>query len=1424
MLRYFGNHILPLDDGNEDYIMASIRPPDCFMATPGQPNTPWVLWKQLFDNYLLASGNDKFDTDRKKALLLHCLGSEGQRIFYSLSDDAMTESTGSSNSNTTSSTAESSSGDSRPTLDSYTLAVRKLQNYFVPAINVVSERYMFRQRAQSHDETVDQYVTALRELIIHCAFGTLRDEMLRDQIVEKCVNPRIRERLLLEPNLSLRKTLEISRQVEGALRESKRMTQGVLKESARVHKVNTRTSAGAKQYHKKSSVSPSTSTSASGRKTKGQSQGSGTHCFRCGSQKHLANNANCKAKTEICRNCGLVGHFAVVCKRAQKDTVAQIQETESDDSDAGINISSIHILSVETQLNKVGKAKATLDTSRGKPRPKPITCQVEFADGIKCHMTVDTGSAVSIVPANWFDRYFIRDCLLPSSVTLTTYVKQQKIPVLGTFCTKVKFGSSKSTAEIFVVNKGTSLLGLDLIQALNLHIHSDHVQVRVVTSNSKPEVEKLEMKEPEVLKPDLPKPDVPKPSGTRPHIHDAYPKLFAPGVGKAINFIHRVKQRQDVDPVMQKLRRLPFAVRGKVTKELLRLEKADIIERIDSSEWVSPIVVVGKKSGDVRLCVDLREVNKAIVVDKYPLPDITELFTQLHGSKVFSKLDLVSAYHQLELEESSRDLTAFITHEGLFRFKRVCFGLASAPSAFQKLMSTILAGLPGVHCYLDDIVVAGKSKAEHDKHLQNALARLQEAGLRLNGDKCEFELDSINYLGHTISGKGLEPENSHVAAILEAPAPTDITTLRSALGLTNYYAKFVPNYATVVEPMRYLLRKDIPFVWGTKQQESFGKIKQLIAKCTVLALFDPNLPTIVTTDASGYGLGALLSQIKDNEEIPISFASKTLSPAERKYSTGEKEALACVWACNRWFTYLWGRKFILRTDHKSLVTLLSTRGSGRQPMRIARWAAQLLQFNYTMEHQAGKNNFVADALSRLPLPQSTEYADQEDEFVLNYITSNLLGNAEPISLTDLQAATNNDPLLQEVKKYIATGWPKSSKVLSDQIRPYYLLREELSEVQNCILRGERFVIPVRLQPLVITNAHSAHQGIVRTKLRIRELYWWPAIDKLVEQMIRDCNTCQNSDKVTKTSPAPLQPVPFPNKPWEKLGIDITGPFELAPQDCRYAIVVIDYHSKWPEIAFSRNVTSKSIIEMLKSLFAREGTPADIVTDNGSQFVSGEFESFLTNLGIKHSKSSLYYPQANGEVERFNRVLKLAFQMALLEGINWRDAALELLKAYRSTPHQTTGISPAELLHGRKMITNLNIQGAYPPNQVTLDQNQIRERVEAKQQKSKEYTDNKRKAKTPKIEVGDYVRVRKQKRGVKGQTKFGPPMKVIKRKGAATFQLHDDSTWNAFHLYPCSSHSLPEVHGEPMLHENVNDKVRRSTRETRTPEYLNDYVR
>ncbi|KAL7839056.1 hypothetical protein SRHO_G00257140 [Serrasalmus rhombeus] len=1015
--------------------MLNLSQPAPFLQSAGEPLVPFKSWIRVFDNYVLAVGEELSDA-RKRALLIHCLGAEGQRIFYTLT------------------VAD----------DKYATALTAIQDFFVPKVNVVAERYRFRQRSQHTGESTDQYIAALRELAATCEFGAMEEEMIRDQLVEKTSSTRIRERLLLEVPLDLKKAMTIARQIETAVAEAKVMMGAA---DGAVHAVQ-----------------------HSGKLRRGHGKGTplqrprgvwnnaqGITCYRCGSGQHVATSPGCPAKDAMCRSCNKKGHFAKVCRGTKK--VSEVTAPE------------VTVLHIERNARDTGKITCT------------VQIQVGNAQSQKLELMVDTGSAVSILPMAVYKQFFSHAALSAPKLSLVSF-GGNAVSVNGCLKADITFRDRSVMAELYIVQRGSAVLGRDLFSALQLQILNGIVSSAACNRSVSAVV------------------------ATQQNV-----------LGCAKGFLHQVKTRSDVQPVQQKLRRLPFSVREAVSAELRKLVEQDVIEPIEASEWVSPIVVTRKKNGGVRLCVDLREPNKGVVVDSFPLPHMEEMFTELRGATLFSTLDLQSAYHQVMLHEDSRNLTAFITHDGLFRFKRIPYGLASAPSCFQRMMSIILKGQVGVQCYLDDIIVSGATAEDHDKNLESVLQRINKAGLRLNFEKCRFRQPELSFLGHTVSAKGLQPDASHVAAVSQAPPPTDTVSLQSFLGLTSWYAKFIPNYAAIVEPLRALLRGAVSIVWTEEAQQSFERVKELIVNSPALALFNPELPTIVTTDASDYGVGAVLTQLHpESTEKTVAFASRTLTQAERKYSTIEKEALACVWATEKWRTYLWGRHFTLRMDHSPLTTLLSSKGHGRAGMRIARWSARLMTYTYDIQYKPGRENVTADCLSRLPLRCEEPCLDNDEEVVA--LTSILTA----VAGEEFKAAWASCPVQTKLRELLTSRWPKSAKALDPALQPYFKLQNELSLQDDCVVRGtNRLVVPGSLQSRLISLAHDTHQGIVRTKKRLRELYWWPGMDTQVEAFIKACVTCQLHDKSAVTHPTPMQPVPYPTSAWEKLAIDIMGPFD-----------------------------------------------------------------------------------------------------------------------------------------------------------------------------------------------------------------------------------------------------------------------------------------
>ena len=396
-----------------------------------------------------------------------------------------------------------------------------------------------------------------------------------------------------------------------------------------------------------------------------------------------------------------------------------------------------------------------------------------------------------------------------------------------------------------------------------------------------------------------------------------YDEIFQDELGTMNSIRATLKLKEDITPCFHRPRPLPFALKEPVEQELHRLEEAGILTKVSHSEWAAPVVPVPKKDGKVRLCGDYKvTVNQCLDIDQYPIPKPDDLFATLPTGKFFSKLDLSQAYQQMLVSEESAKYLTINTHLGLYQYNRLPFGVASAPAIFQRAMDQILQGIPGVICYIDNILVIGSTWDEHLQRLEEVLKRLKSHGLRVKRNKCVLCKSSVEFLGHLIDAEGLHALPSKVTAISQAPEPQNVQQLRSFLGLIDYYSKFVQNLSTVLHPLNNLLKCDVKWKWTAQCAEAFKLAKERLASSQVLARYDPSLPLRMAADASAYGIGAVISHVyPDGSERPIAFASRTLSSSEKNYAQIEKEALALVYGVRHFHQYLYGRHFTLVTDH-----------------------------------------------------------------------------------------------------------------------------------------------------------------------------------------------------------------------------------------------------------------------------------------------------------------------------------------------------------------------------------------------------------------------------------------------------------------------------------------------------------------------------
>ena len=727
-------------------------------------------------------------------------------------------------------------------------------------------------------------------------------------------------------------------------------------------------------------------------------------------------------------------------------------------------------------------------------------------------------------------------------------------------------------------------------------------------------------------------------------------------------------------PTAQSARCPPFSVKDEIEAELKRLEEADIIEPVrEASAWVSPIVPVRKANGKLRLCVDYRHINKSIIRERHMLPTIEEITAQLDGAQVFSVLDAESGFHQIRLDEVSRPLTTFAAHCGLYRFRRLPFGIACAPEVFQRVVSDIIAGLSGVIVYIDDILVYGSTSEEHAERLQAVRKRLQAANLKLNLGKCQIGKTKVKYLGHWLTDSGVLPDDDKLLAISDMPTPKSRSDVQRFIGMATYLGRFIPDLSVITDPLRRRA-KQTPFTVDAEFQQAFCRAKESIAKSLrCLAYFrpEPEVPTAISCDASPCGLGAILwQQDQHGQWLPVSCASRSLTDVETRYSQLEREMLGVVFALQRFRQYVLGREVEVRTDHKPLISIVR-KPFDDVPPRLQRWLVSLMPYSYRLVHVPGERLLCVDALSRAPVSDSTQ-SPAEARSMAEYV--GLVLEASPVGLDQVAQATDEDATLRNIMRRVTTSTWSNTTALEE---PYLLVRDQLSAADGVLLFNSRVIIPEGLRVPIMSLAHEGHPGREAFQEALRRRVWWPGMTKDATIYAERCSECwrRRTNSHQELLPTEIEGV------WEKLAMDIVT------IDGMHLLSIVDYGSRYPDVFILRDTSSKDIINALSETFSRFGLPSQVVSDNGPQFVSHEMSNFLGRLGIKHTKSSPRYARSNGMVERFHRVLKE--RMATLKPhLNFNRRLHQVLFDIRNSHNRMIGTTPNDALFGRVIRTRL----------------------------------------------------------------------------------------------------------------------------------------
>ncbi len=766
-----------------------------------------------------------------------------------------------------------------------------------------------------------------------------------------------------------------------------------------------------------------------------------------------------------------------------------------------------------------------------------------------------------------------------------------------------------------------------------------------------------------------------------------------PGLPPERNVQH-VINTEDAKPISRAPFKMSPAELDELQKQLKQLLSLGLI-RPSTSPWGAPVLFVKKKNGEMRMCIDYRALNKVTVKNKHPLPRIDECLDRLQGSSYFTSLDLKSGYHQVRIHPNDVPKTAFNTRYGQYEFLVLPFGLTNAPPTFQSLMNSVLGDCLDKFAlvYLDDILIYSNNEQEHKQHVKHVLGLLRKAKLIGNLKKCEFGKRELVFVGYKITSQGILPDPSKVNSIKNWPVLTNVQEVRSFIGLAQYYRRFMPNFAAIASPLTDLTRGTGPkkrsINWTKECQESFDKIKTLLTSAPVLELPNMAKPFRIETDASDYGVGAVLLQPGDNGDEqwhPVAYESKKLSNAERNYPAQERELLGIIHALRTWRCFVDGCTggYTVYSDHMPLKYF---RSQEKPTPRLVRWMTELESFAPNIQYTPGKNNDVPDALSRLPSTDTTNNNEKPLEPIYLY-TASLQSKSSKWSSEDMKA---DWPLM-----YL--GDPNTIARLKNIALKEHLEKEKANfvvdgnKVYRKVSIGENNT--VKLVPFVplasrgetVAGFHEAfgHFNYPNMMKVLSPRAWWPSMRSDIKEWLAVCPQCQVNKRRGNFHHDVMHPLKVPSA-FERWHIDFIGELPTTLKGNRWILVAVDYATNWPIARALPVASTEAVADFLyEEIMMKFGCPVEILTDRGANFTSGLLKAYSKRVKMNHKLTSAYHPRANAKVERFNGVLKDMLRKYTNGAIHrWDDFVNAALWACRIRVHATTGYSPFFLTYGRE---------------------------------------------------------------------------------------------------------------------------------------------
>ena len=790
----------------------------------------------------------------------------------------------------------------------------------------------------------------------------------------------------------------------------------------------------------------------------------------------------------------------------------------------------------------------------------------------------------------------------------------------------------------------------------------------------------------------------------------------------------------DPTPTRSPLYRTPEKAKPLLEQMLRDMLQRDIIEP-STAAWLSPIVLVAKPGGAKRMCLDYRNVNTKLQADIQPLPRLDELVELTSGHQYYATLDLKDAYYQIKLDEESKDLTTFSDGVALYRFKRLPFGLSCSPAIFTRQMSLVLAPLAKegwVRNYLDDVLMWAPSFEVLLTRLSALLGHLAHMGLKLNLSKCRFAHKQVKFLGHLISEQGCKPDPENVEAVISMKAPTHVKEVRRFIGMAGFYRKSIPNFAKIAAPLTNLTRKDQPFDWTPECDEAFQQLKTLLVSAPVLVKANMSRKFQLHTDASKTHVGAaLMQQQGDGTVRPVGYFSRKLKPAETRYSTTDREALAVILACRHFHHYLWGVRFQLYTDHEPLVAAFKKK---TKSARMNRWCIEMREYRYDVLYQPGPRNVVPDQLSR---PVQLVRWEPEEKW---------LGKTQ----AEMREIQCKEKRWKDLIDFLEGGtvpkhrYPRATlnQFVVDQGVLYFVI-EKADDSLHYLL-----VVPTELKQAALHLAHdqeSAHLGRFKTIRKAETYFYWPNLREDVGKHVKECLSCQQT-KGTRGLQQPWQELPAVSHPLERVSVDLTD-MVAGMNGYRYILTVTDHFSRYVKFYRLRTKTSNEVSKRFQDYLYDFGAPQYLLLDNGGEFTSQQFRDLCRTYHIKLGYTTPYHPRGNSVTERMHQTLKTVLaNLCRGHPLRWPNYIGECQRVLNSAIHITIGEQPHFAFFGRYAQRNIGVNLPEIVNEerkeaVAVAQEVLKETAQSMARKFRDVANRKRK--NEKVECGDLVWVRNE---------------------------------------------------------------------------------